>query len=133
VLGDILRFTVRRKKDDYNILVLGIPRGGVIVADIVAKKLNADFDIVIPRKLAEADNKENAIGAVIEDGSLYLDDFLVNSLKISQEYIEKEKQQQLQEIERRKALFRPSNNNNLKNYKRKKRVGHPFFEAKSHS
>jgi predicted phosphoribosyltransferase len=88
-------------------LVLGIPRGGVIVADIVAKKLNADFDIVIPRKLTAPDNKENAIGAVMEDGSLYLDDFLVNSLKISQEYIEKEKQEQLQEIERRKALFRP--------------------------
>jgi putative phosphoribosyl transferase len=102
-------------------LVLGIPRGGVIVADIVARKLNADFDIVIPRKLTAPDNKENAIGAVMEDGSLYLDDFLVNSLKISQEYIEKEKQEQLQEIERRKALFRPSSNNN-KEYNIKDRI-----------
>jgi putative phosphoribosyl transferase len=109
VLGNVLRFTVKRKKKDDKILVLGIPRGGVIVADIVAKKLNADFDIVIPRKLAAPDNKENAIGAVMEDGSLYLDDFLVDSLKISQEYIEKEKQEQLQEIERRKTIFRPNN------------------------
>jgi putative phosphoribosyl transferase len=112
VLGNVLRFTVKKKGKDDRILVLGIPRGGVIVADIVARKLNADFDIVIPRKLTAPDNKENAIGAVMEDGSLYLDDFLVNSLKISQEYIEKEKQEQLQEIERRKALFRPSSNNN---------------------
>jgi putative phosphoribosyl transferase len=117
VLGNVLRFTVKRKgKEDNRILVLGIPRGGVIVADIVAKKLNADFDIVIPRKLSAPDNKENAIGAVMEDGSFYLDDFLVDSLKISEEYIEREKQEQLQEIERRKALFRPSSrqHNNIK-------------------
>jgi putative phosphoribosyl transferase len=110
VLGNVLRFSVKRKRKDDRILVLGIPRGGVIVADIVAKKLNADFDIVIPRKLTAPDNKENAIGAVMEDGSLYLDDFLVRSLKISKEYIEKEKQEQLQEIERRRALFRPTPN-----------------------
>jgi putative phosphoribosyl transferase len=116
VLGNVLRFTIKRKKKDDRILVLGIPRGGVIVADIVAKKLNADFDIVIPRKLRALDNKENAIGAVMEDGSLYLDGFLVYSFKISQEYIEREKQEQQQEIERRKALFRPTMNdyNNIK-------------------
>lgn len=121
MLGNVLRFTVKRKKKDGNkILVLGIPRGGVIVADIVAKKLNADFDIVTPRKLSAPNNKENAIGAVMEDGSLYLDDFLVNSLKVSQQYIEREKQEQLQEIERRRTLFRPpSSNNNEYNLKYK--------------
>lgn len=121
MLGNVLRFTVKRKKKDGNkILVLGIPRGGVIVADIVAKKLNADFDIVTPRKLSAPNNKENAIGAVMEDGSLYLDDFLVNSLKVSQQYIEREKQEQLQEIERRRTLFRPpSSNNNEYNLKDK--------------
>ena len=101
-------------------MVLGIPRGGVIVADVVAKKLNADFDIVIPRKLTAPDNKENAIGAVMEDGSLYLDDFLVNSLRISQEYIEKEIQEQLQEIARRKGLYCRQSKN--KEYNIKDRV-----------
>ncbi len=116
MLGNILRFTIKTKKEDDRILVLGIPRGGVIVADVLAKKLNADFDIVIPRKLTAPDNKENAIGAIMEDGSLYLDDFLVSSLKISQEYIEREKQEQQQEIKRRKAQFRPTMNdyNNIK-------------------
>jgi predicted phosphoribosyltransferase len=47
-------------------LVLGIPRSDMIVADIVAKKLNADFDILIPRKPRAQDNEENAIGAVME-------------------------------------------------------------------
>ena len=104
----MLKFTVKKKGKDDRVLVLGIPRGGVIVADIVARKLNADFDIVIPRKISAPDNKENAIGAVMDDGSLYLDDFLVDSLKVSPEYIQRETKEQLQEIERRKALFRPT-------------------------
>jgi predicted phosphoribosyltransferase len=101
---------VKRNKKDNDLLVLAIPRGGVIVGDVVAEKLNADyFDIVIPRKLRAPDNKENAIGAISQDGSvLYLDEFMVSSLKVPAEYIEKEKAEQLQEIKRRIALYRPA-------------------------
>ena len=89
------------------IVVLGIPRGGVIIADIVAKKLKAsDFDIVLPRKLRIPHNEEAAFGAIMEDGTIYLDDRLVKDLDISAEYIEKEKNLQLEEIERRKSLYR---------------------------
>jgi predicted phosphoribosyltransferase len=104
VLGNALKFIVKKSGDN---IVLGIPRGGVIVADIVARKLNADFDVVIARKLTAPDNKENAIGAIMPDGYTYLDEFLVNSLKISQSYIEEEKAVQLQELERRIQLYRP--------------------------
>lgn len=105
-LASALKFTIKRSKGKRT-LVLGIPRGGVIVAEAVARKLNGDFDVVIPRKLTAPDNKENAIGAVMLDGSAYLDDFLVSSLKVPQEYIEEEKRLQMQEIERRIGLFRP--------------------------
>jgi putative phosphoribosyl transferase len=72
--------------------VLGIPRGGVVTADIVAKKLSTDnFDIVILRKLMDPDNKEQSIGAIMEDGTTYLDNELISELSISEEYIEKEK------------------------------------------
>ena len=104
VLGNALKFTVKKSGDN---IVLGIPRGGVIVADIVARKLNADLDVVIARKLTAPDNKENAIGAVMPDGFTYLDEFLVNSLKVSPSYIEEEKSAQLQELERRVRLYRP--------------------------
>lgn len=101
---------VKTNKKDNDLLVLAIPRGGVIVGDVVAEKLNADyFDIVIPRKLGAPDNKENAIGAISQDGSvLYLDEFMVSSLKVPAEYIEKEKAEQLEEIKRRIALYRPA-------------------------
>ena len=91
-----------------NAIVLGIPRGGVVLADIVAKKLYADFNIVIPRKLGAPENEELAIGAVMEDGTSYINRYLVNALRISQDYIESEKARQVAEIRRRSAAYRKS-------------------------
>jgi putative phosphoribosyl transferase len=87
-------------------IVLGIPRGGVILADIVAKKLGADFDIVIPRKLGAPENEELGIGAVMEDGTSYINRYIVNALRIPQDYIESEKVRQAAEIRRRSAAYR---------------------------
>ena len=105
VLAMVLKTVIKKRN---SLLVLGIPRGGVIVADVVAEKLNADyFDIVIPRKLRAPDNKENAIGAISQDGSIvWLDEFMVSSLKVTPEYIEKEKAEQLQEVKHRSAMYR---------------------------
>jgi predicted phosphoribosyltransferase len=89
-----------------NAIVLGIPRGGVILADIVAKKLGADFDIVIPRKLGAPDNEELAIGAVMEDGTSFVNRYLVNALRIPQDYLDNEKARQAEEIKRRSAAYR---------------------------
>lgn len=104
----ILKTAAIKRKKDETLTVLGIPRGGVIVADVVAEKLNADyFDIVIPRKLRAPDNKENAIGAIAPDGStMHLDEFMIDSLKVSSEYIETEKAEQREEIKRRIALYK---------------------------
>jgi putative phosphoribosyl transferase len=87
-------------------VVLGIPRGGVILADIVAKRLGADLDIVIPRKLGAPENEELAIGAVMEDGTSYINRYIVNALHISQDYIENEKARQAAEIKRRATAYR---------------------------
>ena len=87
-------------------IVLGIPRGGIILADIVAKKLAADFDIVIPRKLGAPENEELAIGAVMEDGTSYINRYIVNALRIPQNYIESERVRQAAEIRRRSAAYR---------------------------
>jgi putative phosphoribosyl transferase len=108
-LATALKFAVKRnkKKGEEKFLVLGIPRGGAIVADVVAQKMDAEFGVVMAKKLSAPDNKENAIGAVVQDGSVYLDDFLVKSLKISAEYIEKEKKDRLKEIEDRIAMYAP--------------------------
>ena len=105
ILCRMLKGEIRAKKDPQQILILGIPRGGTVVADIVAQKLNADFDVVISRKLRAPDNEENSIGAIMQDGSVYLDALSLRWLKVSSEYIKKESEEQLREIVRRVALY----------------------------
>jgi predicted phosphoribosyltransferase len=106
ILGESLKDRVKNEEEQKTAVVLGIPRGGVITADIVAKKLSTLlFDIIIPRKLTDPDNKEQAIGAIMEDGTTYIDQQLINDLQISSEYLEKEKLEQIREIKRRTALY----------------------------
>jgi putative phosphoribosyl transferase len=69
ILGEALKDIIKNEQErNENTIVLGIPRGGVIVADIVARKLSSEFDIIIPRKIRAPHNEEVAIGAVMEDG-----------------------------------------------------------------
>lgn len=109
VLAGALEDALKKMKIDKkeSLLLLGIPRGGVVVADIVATKLpyNCEFDIVIPRKLTAPHNQEIAIGAVMEDEILFLNYEITTELEIDKEYIEKEKKKQLEEIKRRKSLY----------------------------
>ena len=103
--GNLLAERLRERGPSHEI-VLGIPRGGVIVGDIVAKKLGADFDIVIPRKLGAPKNKELAIGAVMEDGTSYINTYIVNALRIPENYIQSERLRQAEEIRRRSTAYR---------------------------
>ncbi|MDQ3839671.1 MAG: phosphoribosyltransferase, partial [Thermoproteota archaeon] len=85
--------------------VLGIPRGGVIIADAIAAKLPCEFGIIMTRKLRAPHNEEVAIGAVMEDGTAYLNEAIIKELEISHEYIEKEKTLQLDNIKQRVSLY----------------------------
>ena len=114
ILAEIIKDRLKKEKLEQCI-VFGVPRGGVVTADTVVRRLSSsssssanaavDFDIIIPRKLTDPDNKEQAIGAVMEDGTTYLDEELISMLQITPEYVEKEKAEQIQEIRRRNALY----------------------------
>ena len=54
-----------------NPLILAIPRGGVIIGDVISSLLNATLDIIISRKIGAPHNPELAIGAVMHDGSIF--------------------------------------------------------------
>lgn len=87
-------------------VVLGIPRGGVVVAAEIADHLGAELDIVLSRKIGAPGNPELAIGAIAEDGRLFLDEHISARLGVSREYVAREQARQLEEIARRVALFR---------------------------
>lgn len=89
-----------------NIVVLGIPRGGVPVAEQVAHALHAPLDVFITRKIGAPSNRELALGAVASDGTVFLDPQLISALHISHRTIERERDAQLHEIQRRIALYR---------------------------
>jgi putative phosphoribosyl transferase len=106
VLAETLRDLIKKERiSNKEVVVLGIPRGGVITAHVITKKLDASFNIIIPRKLRAPHNEEVAIGSIMEDGMTYLNEDLVKTLEISSEYIEKEKADQIQEIKRRAVLY----------------------------
>ena len=51
ILGEALKDVIKKEQERKGSIVLGIPRGGVIVGDIIARKLSCEFDIIISRKL----------------------------------------------------------------------------------
>lgn len=86
-------------------IVIGVPRGGVVVAAEVADLLDAPLDIVVPRKIGAPGNPELAIGAVAGDIEVLNRD-LVDTLRVGDEYLEHAIASERQEIERRSALYR---------------------------
>lgn len=87
-------------------VVLGIPRGGIVVARQLAIALDAELDIVLARKLRTPGYAELAMGSVAEDGRVFLNESVVRSLEIDDAHIQAERTQQLAEIKRRNEMFR---------------------------
>lgn len=87
-------------------VVLGIPRGGIVVAYQIARELEADLDIILSHKLGAPGNPELAIGAVCEDGKLFVDETITSCVGADDSYIQSEKTRQLQQIARRVQRYR---------------------------
>lgn len=86
-------------------LVLGIPRGGVVVAAAVARELNGDLGVVVARKLRAPHQPELAIGAITSDGVAWINESLAVAAGADDRYLEQEKQFQAGEARRREEVF----------------------------
>ncbi len=91
------------KKD--NIVVLGIPRGGVEVAYVIAKEFDLPLRVIIPRKIGAPFNEEFAIGAVTEDGEVLLNTEAMLVYNVPKEYLIKKVKEEMEEIKKRKELY----------------------------
>ena len=85
-----------------NALVLGIPRGAVPMAAIIANELGGELDVVLVHKLGAPGQPELAIGAIDEAGQVFLSDY---GLDIDSAYLEAEKEAQLELLRKRRARY----------------------------
>lgn len=93
-------------EESKSLIVLAIPRGGVITGDVVASRLRCDMDIIVSRKIGAEYNSELAIGALLPDGTYFINERIANMLNTSKVYIDKQVKVQKKEIERRLIEFR---------------------------
>src|SRR6266853_4406128 len=91
-------------RDD--VIVLGLPRGGVPVAYEVARRLNVPLDVFIVRKLGAPGFEELAVGAIASGGVRVLNDDVVRALPNADEIIESVTAKETAELERREQIYR---------------------------
>jgi putative phosphoribosyl transferase len=96
------------------LVILAIPRGGIIIGDVVASHFHCNLDIVVSRKIGAEFNPELAIGAVMPDDNNNNDSYFINERitklipPVSQNYIDNQIKIETKEIERRLIEFRGS-------------------------
>ena len=91
---------------DRSPLVLAIPRGAVPMGKIIADELGGDLDVILVHKLGAPGNPEFALGSVDETGAVYLSEH-IKSMGIDDQYIEREKQSQLETLTQRRQRYTP--------------------------
>ena len=104
--GRVLAKKLNAYRDRRDAIVLGLPRGGVVTAAIVADKLHLPLDIIVTRKIGAPQEEELAIGAIGEDGQIFLDETLVTSLAVSKDYLNKTIAKEQAEADRRLRTYR---------------------------
>jgi len=104
--GELLAETLLDFAHKPDVLVLGLPRGGVPVAAEVAKALQAPLDVFVVRKLGVPGCEELAMGAIASGGVRLINDEVVNSLRIPAEVIRCVADAEQLELERREGSYR---------------------------
>lgn len=89
-----------------SLVVLGLPRGGVPVAEMVARELGAPLDVIMVRKLGVPAHPELAMGAIGERGIRVLDASIVRHFAVTEDQLAEVERREQDTLERRSALFR---------------------------
>jgi predicted phosphoribosyltransferase len=104
--GRVLAEQLRRFAGRDDVVVLGLPRGGVPVAYEVARELGAPLDVFLVRKLGVPGHEELALGAIATGGTRVLNRELIEQLGLPPELIEAIEARERQELERRERAYR---------------------------
>lgn len=104
--GQILAGQLASYGGRKDVIVLGIPRGGVPVAFEIATALGAPLDVFVSRKLGVPGQEELAFGAIATGGVRILDDEVVEAVGVDSEEIERITERETRELERRERAYR---------------------------
>ena len=104
--GVVLADALAAYRGAPDLLVLGLPRGGVPVAWEVAAALHAPLDVFVVRKLGAPRWEELAVGAIASGGLVVLNDDVVRSLRISDEQLQQVIDKEAAELARREEAYR---------------------------
>lgn len=104
--GQVLAGELTEYADAQDVIVLGLPRGGVPVAFEIAQALNAPLDVLVVRKLGVPEQEELAMGAIAAGGVRIINEHIVNLVKISEDTIARVAAQEERELERRELAYR---------------------------
>jgi putative phosphoribosyl transferase len=107
--GRLLAMQLKEYANQPDLLVLGLPRGGVPVAFEVARALKAPLDVFLVRKLGVPGYEELAMGAIASGGVRILNDMVVKGLNIDNEAINQITERELNELQRRDHQYRGDN------------------------
>jgi putative phosphoribosyl transferase len=104
--GKLLASQLTDYANRSDVLVLGLPRGGVPVAYEVAKELDAPLDVCLVRKLGVPGHKELAMGAIAAGGVRVINENVIDWLRISPETINEVAAMEIRELDRRSHIYR---------------------------
>ena len=111
--GQLLVDVLRKYQSRDDTVVIGLARGGVVVAYEISQDLNLPLDIICARKIGAPSNHEFAIGAITETGESILDNGLIKRLHVTDSYLKSEIRKEKEEAARRLTIYkngRPSLN-----------------------
>lgn len=106
VAGKALAEVLKKYENHNNVIVLGLPRGGVPVAAEVAKRLNAPLDVFIVRKLGVPGHEELAMGAIATGQVIEFNDDILQDLHITKSTVDQVIASEKEELIRREILYR---------------------------
>jgi putative phosphoribosyl transferase len=104
--GKLLADALMKYANRDDVIVLGLPRGGVPVAYEVAKQLHVPLDVIVVRKLGVPGYAELAMGAIASGGIQVVNHAVMRSMGIAGTALEAETTAQLKELHRRELAYR---------------------------
>lgn len=104
--GKKLALELKKYRNNENVVVIGLARGGVVTAFEVAAFLRVPLEVLCPRKVGAPNNPELALGAVTETGAGFFNEELIRHIGVRQDWFEAECKKEQERSKCRLELFR---------------------------